>query len=195
MKDGNLGNFPVYSATFDKGNSAYAIIGTEYGIFSTTNINAAAPSWGADNSGLARVPVFTLKQYRTDKSSSADVDVMEGDIFAGTFGRGTFQTTTLMNTRPVSIAENEDIEKPSTALRLFPNPAEEKTTIETDLSEGTYQIEVVDLNGRTVLSQKCEARESGMNQFTINISELSNGMYIIGIQGKADSYTRLMVAR
>ncbi|MGB2275109.1 MAG: T9SS type A sorting domain-containing protein, partial [Schleiferiaceae bacterium] len=133
--------------------------------------------------------------YRTDKSSSADVDVMEGDIFAGTFGRGTFQTTTLMNTRPVSIAENEDIEKPSTALRLFPNPAEEKTTIETYLSEGTYQIEVVDLNGRTVLSQKCEARESGMNQFTINISELSNGMYIIGIQGKADSYARLMVAR
>ena len=195
VKDGNLGNFPVYSATFDKGNSAYAIIGTEYGIFSTTNINAAAPSWGADNSGLARVPVFTLKQYRTDKSSSADVDVMEGDIFAGTFGRGTFQTTTLMNTRPVSIAENEDIEKPSSALRLFPNPAEEKTTIETDLSEGTYHIEVVDLNGRTVLSQKFEARESGINQFTINISELSNGMYIIGIQGIADSYTRLMVAR
>jgi predicted nucleic acid-binding Zn-ribbon protein len=95
----------------------------------------------------------------------------------------------------VSIAENEDIEKPSSALRLFPNPAEEKTTIETDLSEGTYQIEVVDLNGRTVLSQKFEARESGINQFTINISELSNGMYIIGIQGIADSYTRLMVAR
>ena len=120
---------------------------------------------------------------------------MEGDIFAGTYGRGTFQTTTLMNTRPVSIVENEDIEKPSSTIRLFPNPAEEKTTIEIDLSEGSYQIEVVNLNGKTVLSQKCEAKESGKNLFTINISELSNGMYIIGIQGKADSYTRLMVAR
>ena len=188
-----MGNFPVYAATFDKANSNYAIIGTEYGIFSTTNVNALNPNWGADNSGLARVPVFTLKQYRTNKNSSDDTDVMEGDIFAGTFGRGTFQTTTLMTTRPIGIEEQTGIEEQAT-IKLFPNPADEATTLEATLAEGTYTIEVIDLNGRTVLTQDVDALVTGLNQFKVNVSGLGNGMYVIGLQGKADSYTRLMIA-
>jgi hypothetical protein len=193
VKDGNLGNFPVYAATFDKANSNYAIIGTEYGIFSTTNVNTLNPDWGADNSGLARVPVFTLKQYRTNKNSSDDTDVMEGDIFAGTFGRGTFQTTTLMTTRPIGIEEQTGIEEQAT-IKLFPNPADDATTLEATLAEGTYTIEVIDLNGRAVLTQDVDALVTGVNQFKVNVSGLGNGMYVIGLQGKADSYTRLMIA-
>jgi hypothetical protein len=193
VKDGNLGNFPVYAATFDKANSNYAIIGTEYGIFSTTNVNALNPNWGADNSGLARVPVFTLKQYRTNKNSTDDTDVMEGDIFAGTFGRGTFQTTTLMTTRPIGIEEQTGIEEQAT-IKLFPNPADDATTLEATLAEGTYTIEVIDLNGRAVLTQDVDALVTGVNQFKVNVSGLGNGMYVIGLQGKADSYTRLMIA-
>jgi len=193
VKDGNLGNFPVYAATFDKANSNYAIIGTEYGIFSTTNVNVLNPTWGADNSGLARVPVFTLKQYRTNKNSTDDSDVMEGDIFAGTFGRGTFQTTTLMTTRPIGIEEQAGIDEQAT-IKLFPNPADDATTLEATLAEGTYTIEVIDLNGRAVLSQDVDALVTGLNQFKVNVSGLGNGMYVIGLQGKADSYTRLMIA-
>jgi len=193
VKDGNLGNFPVYSATFDKGNPNHAIIGTEYGVFSTTNINVLNPTWGADNSGLARVPVFTLKQYRTNKSSTDDKDVMEGDIFAGTFGRGTFQTTSLMTTRPIGIGERELADE-NAAMKLYPNPAADATNLELELAQGNYTVEVIDLNGRTVLTQQVEASVSGTNTFKVNVSKLGNGMYVIGVVGKPDSYTRLMVA-
>ena len=193
VKDGNLGNFPVYAATFDKGNAAHAILGTEYGIFTTTNINAPAPSWGEDNPGLARVPVFTLIQYRTEKSSTDDMDIMEGDIFAGTFGRGTFQTTTLSSTRPVSIVENENIEN-SSSTKLYPNPAVDVVSMEAVLNEGAYTVEVIDLNGRTVLTKQIEASVSGLNTIKINVSELKNGLYVIGLQGNSQSYTRLMIA-
>jgi len=194
VKDGNLGNFPVYAATFDKADASNAIIGTEYGVFSTDNINAALPNWGADNSGLARVPVFTLKQYRTNKSSTADYTVMEGDIFAGTFGRGTFSTGSLMTTRSIGVIENDLEVSAKSELKLFPNPAQELTTLEVDLSAGSYEVEVVDLNGRIVLNKSVEARENGIQSIKLNVSGLTNGMYIVGVQGLSDSYTRLMVA-
>ena len=194
VKDGNLGNFPVYAATFDKADASNAIIGTEYGVFSTDNINAALPNWGADNSGLARVPVFTLKQYRTNKSSTADNTVMEGDIFAGTFGRGTFSTGSLMTTRSIGVIENDLEVSAKSELKLFPNPAQELTTLEVDLSAGSYEVEVVDLNGRIVLNKSVEARENGIQSIKLNVSGLTNGMYIVGVRGVSDSYTRLMVA-
>ena len=193
VKDGNLGNFPVYAATFDKGNSAYAIIGTEFGIFSTENINMASPQWGADNSGLARVPVFTLKQYRTNKSSTADMSVEEGDIFAGTFGRGAFQTTSLMTTRPIGIAEQE-VEQANEAVKLFPNPAEDFTTLALELPAGNYTVELIDLNGRSVKSVIFEATENGAQAFKLDVSNVANGMYVIGVKEVPSTFARLLIA-
>ena len=193
VKDGNLGNFPVYAATFDKGNSNYAIIGTEFGIFSTQNINTTQPQWGADNSGLARVPVFTLKQYRTNKSSTNDMDVLEGDIFAGTYGRGTFQTTTLQTTRPLDISER-DMEGPVDQLiKLFPNPADDKTTMEIKLAAGDHTIQVLDLNGRVVTSMPYTAASNGVQRIEVNVSTLGNGLYIVGVPSVPASFSRLMI--
>lgn len=193
VKDGNLGNFPVYAATFDKGNSNYAIIGTEFGIFSTQNINTTQPQWGADNSGLARVPVFTLKQYRTNKSSTNDMDVLEGDIFAGTYGRGTFQTTTLQTTRPLDISER-DMEGPVDQLiKLFPNPADDKTTMEIKLAAGDHTIQVLDLNGRVVTSMPYTAVSNGVQRIEVNVSTLGNGLYIVGVPSVPASFSRLMI--
>ena len=193
VKDGNLGNFPVYAATFDKGNSAYAVLGTEYGIFSTQNINTTSPQWGADNSGLARVPVFTLKQYRTNKSSTADMTVEEGDIFAGTFGRGAFQTTSLMTTRPIGIAEQE-VEQVQETMKLFPNPAENFTTLALELPAGSYTVELIDLNGRSVKAVVFEATENGAQTFKLDISSVANGMYIVGVKEAPGSFARLLIA-
>ena len=193
VKDGNLGNFPVYAATFDKGNSAYAVLGTEYGIFSTQNINTTSPQWGADNSGLARVPVFTLKQYRTNKSSTADMTVEEGDIFAGTFGRGAFQTTSLMTTRPIGIAEQE-VEQVQETMKLFPNPAENFTTLALELPAGSYTVELIDLNGRSVKAVVFEATENGAQTFKLDISSVANGMYIVGVKEAPGSFVRLLIA-
>lgn len=193
VKDGNLGNFPVYAATFDKGNSNYAIIGTEFGIFSTQNINTTQPQWGADNSGLARVPVFTLKQYRTNKSSTNDMDVLEGDIFAGTYGRGTFQTTTLQTTRPLGISER-DMEGPADQLlKLFPNPADDMTTMEIELAAGDHTIQVLDLNGRVVTSMPYTAASNGVQRIEVNVSTLGNGLYIVGVPSVPASFSRLMI--
>jgi len=195
VKDGNLGNFPVYSATFDKGNSNYAIIGTEFGIFSTQNINTTQPQWGADNSGLARVPVFTLKQFRTHKSSTDDMDVMEGDIFAGTFGRGTFQTTTLQTTRPLNITERDLEGGQASTMKLFPNPALDETTLELNLTAGNHSIEILDMNGRVVRTAEYQASQSGVQRIALNVSTLGNGLYIVGVKSVPSSYTRLLIAQ
>jgi hypothetical protein len=63
-----------------------------------------------------------------------------------------------------------------------------------NVNAGDYTVEVIDLNGRRVLAKSVNVADNGVQQIKLNVSTLSNGMYVIGVQGKSDSYTRLMIA-
>ena len=194
-KDGNWIDAPVYSVTFDKGNSAHAIIGTEFGVFSTQNINAANPDWAEDNAGLGRYPVFTLKQYRTSKSSTSAQSIVEGDIFAGTFGGGIFHTGTLETNRPIGTFEEDAADVLKNTVKLFPNPATDKTTLEAVLAAGTYTVSVIDMNGRLVKNQQVQVTAQGSVQLEVNLQGIQPGLYTVGIEGKPATFGRLLIVR
>jgi hypothetical protein len=186
-KQGNLPQFPAYSVTFDKGNPAALIVGTEYGIFTTDNINAPSVSWSEENNGFPRVPVFTLRQYRTNKSSASNTDLlMEGDIFAGTHGRGIFRTTSLMSSRPVSVPEEDNFtfaDRNATQLVFAPNPAKEFTTLELNIVRSEdVNIFVRDLNGRLVKQMKLNKMPAGKHDIRLETETLANGNYIVTVQ-------------
>lgn len=193
-KDGNWINAPVYSVTFDKGNSNYAIIGTEYGVYSTQNVTAALPDWGEDNTGMGRYPVFTLKQYRTHKNSSDDETIAEGDIFAGTFGGGIYHTATLETSRPLSIEEAAQELERNASVKLYPNPAQDLATMELNLQAGTYSVEIMDLNGRAVRTLEFIAQETGVQKIQLDVTGLGNGIYVTGVQGLPSTYERMLIA-
>lgn len=99
-----------------------------------------------------------------------------------------------MSARSIGIDEASLESDAASSMKLFPNPAQDFTTLELDVNAGDYTVEVIDLNGRTVLAKSINVADNGVQQIKLNVSALSNGMYVIGVQGKSDSYTRLIIA-
>jgi len=87
--EGNLPDMPVRWAMFDPRNSDWALIATELGIWSTSDINGASTDWDPTNSGLANVRVDMLQYRSSDRT-----------IAAATHGRGLFTATIPFTTTP-----------------------------------------------------------------------------------------------
>jgi hypothetical protein len=69
-------------------------------------------------------------------------------------------------------------------LAIYPNPANEMVTIEFDLKESLDKLNVLDVNGRVVLSIN-ENQYKGMRN--IDLNALQSGLYIINLQTKSRS--------
>lgn len=184
-KQGALARMPVYSCTFDKADPSIVILGTEFGIYATDNINSPSPLWTNENNGIPMVPVFEIEQYRTNKlSPSASESVEEGDIFVATHGRGFYRTSTLMTTRPISVEENEVVENSrSESLNVFPNPTSGITHIRFELDSRTdVSAIVLDLNGRRVRTVNFGMMAAGEHDVDLSLDGLSNGVYMVALQ-------------
>ncbi len=76
--EGNLPDMPVRWALYNPINRSQALLATEMGVWSTTDITVASPSWVADNT-IANVRVDMLQIRNSDKQ-----------VAAATHGRGLF---------------------------------------------------------------------------------------------------------
>lgn len=88
-KDGNLPNIPVWSLVLNPNKPFEAIIGTESGIFATSNIFANSPNWQEYAEGMGNVKIATLKVRDTDD-----------EILAVTHGRGLFTSGAFESQKP-----------------------------------------------------------------------------------------------
>lgn len=75
------------------------------------------------------------------------------------------------------------------AFNVFPNPANDNSTVEFSLAESQNMIvDVVDLNGKTVQSVHSGNLSAGMHRLPINVAELSAGMYFVRLQNAEGNY-------
>lgn len=201
-KQGNLPNMPVYSSIIEMKDSNKAIIGTEHGIFSTTNISSDSPVWEMDNDLMGSVPVFELKQQLIGKERmtvqiGTDEVVFDGVnnkglIYAATYGRGLFYCNNFW--QPIGINEIIDANKKNLSLLVYPNPTIENINIEIEAITNTNaSISVYDISGRLVLSQINMVSE-GSNVINLEVSTLNKGTYMLItlVDGKTYS-NKLMV--
>ena len=63
-------------------------------------------------------------------------------------------------------------------VKVYPNPVMDQLWIEGLLETSIEQIEIIDLHGRNVLSKTIE---SGIDQLSLNVGYLENGMYMINL--------------
>lgn len=92
----------------------------------------------------------------------------------------------------VNVTENS-----ITDVQSFPNPVADVATIQFNLNEGSnVQLEITDMEGRTVLSNNYGTRTSGFNQITLDVSNLAAGMYQYRlIAGKDVHAERIVVTK
>ncbi len=69
----------------------------------------------------------------------------------------------------------------SLALAVFPNPANSQLTVIIPESSGEVVAEMVDLQGKTVLSKDLGSNSQVVNQHQIDVSSLAKGFYILNL--------------
>ncbi|MEY4110431.1 MAG: hypothetical protein RLZZ46_786, partial [Bacteroidota bacterium] len=172
-KQGNLPKMPVYSSVIDYSNGSRMIIGTEYGIWTSSN---SGTSWTADNGGMANSQVFMLRQ----QTQPYNMCWNSGHIYAATHGRGIFKTTTLTG---IGNPEAKTKSSQNSQLEIFPNPLSAQSIL------GFYQeslgntiVRIFSLNGKLVRELNLNNLQEGYQRVTIQKENLSTGTYLISVQ-------------
>jgi len=180
QKQGNLPKIPVYSVIFDLSNSNRVIAGTEFGIFVTDNITVPSPQWSTDTeSGFPNVPVYDLKQQTFMFPGVTNYGV----VYAGTHGRGIFESFSLVNIPEANeTASNLD----NNIISVYPNPAHDMISFDIPKTNSDIKISIFGVNGNMVANQVVAG---GSKTNSVNISDLSKGIYFIQVSNVEFYYT------
>ena len=124
-----------------------------------------------------------IENYRTGllwNSVMKDADVQAGLTKLGFVYEG-------VSTAP-------EIKQPE-SFSIYPNPASNKVFIniaEKNIGEN-FVLKVFNIEGRLVLEKQFDLN---LNQETVNVSELKNGLYLIQIQGKQKVlHSKLLISK
>lgn len=167
---GDLPQMPIYDALIDLDNSNRIILGTEFGVYMSTN---GGTNWLPENTGMARVPVWEIRGY--------EWNTWEGmNIYIGTHGRGFYMTKSLTSSVKKTKAN-------PVTINSFPVPARDVINIDFNyVARENVTVEVFGMNGSRYITQNVAAL-SGKNSMKINTEKLPNGYYFVKVYGKSGS--------
>jgi hypothetical protein len=202
----NLPKVPVYSAVIEMNDSKICMLGTDYGVYSTQNLDAASPSWEGSQGIIGTTPVFVLKQqnvrqapvsYMTWNGQDSVMVTYPGTnnygvIYAASNGRGMFMSNKYEQPVGINAPEMPQLES---SIYIFPNPANDQATIEYELSQpGNVDISVFDINGKLVIQEQL-SQASGSHQYQLNCSNIPRGMYVVSVRtGNTVKTSKFIVA-
>ena len=114
-KEGNLPDIPVKAILQNPLSRNEVIIGTDLGVWSTSNIYAENPVWKQSYNGMSNVPVL-------------DLDLRDDNVvFAATYGRGIFSGTFTEGSDPEGDDDNDGILNGVDNCPETANPGQEDT--------------------------------------------------------------------
>ncbi len=182
---GNLPPAPVYSGLIELGGSSRALVGTEFGVYTTANLGAANPVWFTDYLNLGDVPVMQLKQQTMNHYSIMN----EGVIYAATYGSGIWMDTTQQI--PVGIQPGTPPASGDANLKINPNPVLDKASVTWNGNGTPSRLMVYDISGRPVMTGTAGTSVRGEQTTTIDFSILPKGSYILRINSATAKFIKL----
>ncbi len=193
-RQGNLPAMPVYSAVFNINAPDEVVVGTDFGIFSTSNINSSSPNWVADKGDFANVPVFMLRQQRNEIASRDTINQrFNGVLYAASHGRGMWKTGDLATANPLSV-RNEELIEDKENLLVFPNPTADFTNIRLELPRpGDVRVSIRDMQGSQVRSLNIKGLAQGTQDVEVSLEGLKAGTYIILVSSPQGERTAKVV--
>ena len=154
---GDLPDMPVYSAVIDVHNPNNIIIGTEFGIWTTSD----GSNWTLEDNGMPIVPCHMVRQQYLP-------GVNKGVIYVGTHGRGIFKSGNTSSIIDFVNSQDQTIDN----LSIFPNPAQSYISFDIPQDVNEFTIKVIDLMGREVINKLVSEQNS------LDISSLETGNYV-----------------
>jgi len=171
----NLPRTPVYSGLLEMTGSSNALVGTDLGVFTTTNLDSGSPQWAPDMENIGDVPVTEIRQQVI-----RDYHVVNcGVIYLSSYGRGLW---TESSHQVVGIDPGLGEMKSKGSLKLNPNPVKDILTVNyNNENRGNLTLSVYDLTGQLLLNSALGVQPKGMFNTTVNLSGLSQGAYIVKV--------------
>ena len=81
------------------------------------------------------------------------------------------------------------VPKPVQPLKVFPNPAQEQTTLELWTESATQAtISIHNLSGKLLRQEVWNIAEGGLHQYSLALTGLAQGMYVVMAHDKTNHY-------
>jgi hypothetical protein len=172
----------TYCSLMEKGDNNKVLIGTDNGIYYTTNIAAAAPTWvNVNNNQLPNVQISDIKQQVLLPWDCYN----SGQIYVATFGRGVWMTRAFFEPNYVAIEEHEKRTRENN-LSLYPNPTNGNVTLVFNGINGeTASVNILDISGRLVKSEQIGKLDSGEIKYSFGTEQLNAGVYLVSVQSSS----------
>jgi len=180
-KEANLPDIPIRWALYHPGSSNYAMLATELGVWTTSNLNEQETVWTQDIDGLANVRVDMLQIRMSDYT-----------VLAATHGRG---LATAVWDIGVGVDEHGSMEAwEQRSVEVWPNPTRGKFKVQRakgKVEVESYKVEVVDLNGKLIIDAgMLGSGDAGIN---FDISDLQAGIYFVRISTDHDTAIKKII--
>lgn len=177
---------PTYTCLIDKANSDRLLVGTELGIWSSSN---GGVNWFEENEGMGgRFPIYAIRQ---EWMNNFDCDV----ISVGSFGAGMFTSTSLMDCaqknslvwgEPDQITAINDLEVDDLSIQVYPNPSTDFVNISFELKhQKLIDLSVYNVLGEKMFTKKLGLLAKGKTLTNIDVSKWSKGNYIVSIKSES----------
>jgi len=169
---GNLPDMPVRWAIYHPQNSKQALIATELGVWSTSNLHDANVIWTPQTNGMANVRVDMLTLRTSDNT-----------VLAASHGRGLFSCTFNLDLT-TSTPELAEALNPFTVLTSY-SGLEIFSTLQQASDYSVYTT-----SGSEVLSGRMQP---GVMHQVINTQGLSRGVYMVKVQSGNNKLVKKVV--
>lgn len=181
---GLIATSPIYSSLMEYKDPKRVLVGTEYGLYATSDITVASPVWTKENNNqLPNVPVFMLRQQTNPSFRCYN----SGMIYAGTHGRGIWAADNYFDQSYVGI--NEIAPKDKTAIstiKLYPNPTRDMVNLAFNIETVEQLVlNVYDLKGVLVYSKNLGKLPEGEQLLQIGTEDLISGTYIVSLNSSS----------
>jgi len=185
---GNLPDIPVYSSLIEMSGTNRLIIGTEYGIFTTSNPERASTSWTAENAGMGAVPVYMLRQQRVSQWPINNYGV----IYAATAGRGAFKSSSFLG-----FGDPQKHGSEQSMINIYPNPVNSNATVAFTLDQPSHvRLTIFNSNGKFIKTVEMNDIHSGMQKVTLGCQYLDEGTYFLQmVAGTRSASAKFIVLR
>lgn len=177
-KEGDFADIPVKSILPNPLNSKEVIIGTELGVWKTSNWESSSPNWVQTINGMSDVKVTDLQLRSSDNT-----------VLAATFGRGLFSG--LFEGEELSI---QKIDMSNENIKLFPTLSDGDFEVLTNRDFEKITLKIIDYQGREVyLSEKVSFKKGASKAFSVSLMPGNYFVYFVNSNEKLIAGTSIII--
>jgi hypothetical protein len=161
-KEGDFPDIPVKAIMMNPLNNDEVIIGTQLGVWKTSNFKDTAVSWVPSNNGMSNVKVTSFSLRTADNT-----------ILASTYGRGMFtgQFTAAVASVDAVLTDREP-------FTVYPTISKGSFTVFAKSSLGKVKMSVFDISGRQIYKVNLDFGFQEKQEVSLNVN---SGIYFVNL--------------